>query len=119
MRGHNEMYKNIIIGILVGLLSVACAGFGIQTYRLGIYRQQSEYYRTELAEATNREQQLAATIDECWRSTERTSEILSQSINSVGELREQIRQVREAYQDLENRLLDCYDRIHNNDDITN
>ena len=112
------MAKHICIILSVCLFLSLC-GNCIQEYRLGIYRQQSEYYRNELSEASNREQQLAATVDECWRSTERTSEILSQSINSVTELREQIRQVREAYQDLENRLLDCYDRLHNNDyDIT-
>lgn len=113
------MLKKHICCILAVCLFLSLFGNCIQEYRLGIYRQQSDYYRTELESATNREQQLAATIDECWRSTERTSEILSHSINSVAELREQIRQVREAYQDLENRLLDCYDRLYNNDnDIT-
>lgn len=113
------MAKHICI-ILAVCLFLSLCGNCIQEHRLGIYRQQSEYYRTEFESATNREQQLAATVDECWRSTERTSEILSQSINSVAELREQIRQVREAYQDLQNRLIDCYDRLHNNDDdITN
>lgn len=108
-------YAKITSIILAIMLVITTALFGISQRRLAITRRQCEYYRTELAAATNREQQLANTIDECWRTTERTSEILSQSINSVADLRRQIRQVREAYQDMENRLLDCYDRLHNND----
>ena len=110
-----EKKNNSLFIIILCCLELSLFGNCIQERRLGIYRQQSEYYRTEFEAASNREQQLAATIDECWRSTERTGEILSQSINSVAELRKQMHQVRENYEAMENMLLGSYDRLHNND----
>lgn len=106
------MFKKIIYGSFTAyfVFSIIC---GAVFYSgLVCYRQQSEYYRAELERASNQQQLLTATIDKCWESTERTKELLGSSVNTIGELREQLKEVRENYQNMEVLLLDCYDNMH-------
>jgi septal ring factor EnvC (AmiA/AmiB activator) len=107
-------YTSIISIVLLLLLVTGCI---IQENRLVITRKQLEYYRTELISAENQQQQLTATIDGCYAITENTAELLSRSANSITELRRQIEAVRENYQNMENLLLDSYNRMHNNTNL--
>lgn len=93
------MFKNVIIGILVGLLSAACAGFGIQTYRLGRTESELGHIRTELSAAQNRQREIADII-------RRDSELLSESGTSIKFIREQLEIIRESYEEMEKLLLD-------------
>lgn len=105
--------NNIIVFILLVLLVCTVTGLGIQSYRLEIARRQLEYYRVELSSAQNREQQLTDTIDKCCESTERSNQILSQSANTIQDIRRQLQEIRENYQNMESLLLDSYDSMHN------
>lgn len=89
------MLKKIIYSIIAiyFVLSIICGA--VLSYKLGHYRQQSEYYRVQLEAAANRERDIENTI-------QRTGLILCESINSVAELREQIKAVRESYEEMEN-----------------
>ena len=107
------MYKKIINYIIITCFIFSLIGNCFQEHRVGIYRQQFEYYRAKLEAATNREQQLTATVDECFNNVARTGEVLSQSVSTIGELRKQIQTVRENYQIMEDRLLQFYDNYSN------
>lgn len=78
------------------ILSLSAFSY-IQTKRVGLYRDRCEYYRVQLTEATNREQQL---VD----SVRRTAEILSSTTNTVGDLREKLKAVRQEYENMEKLL---------------
>lgn len=104
------------IGIVI--LSLA-TGIGIQTYRLDSARQQLEQYRIELTAARDRQQDALNTIDECYRNVSRTGEILSESIVTVQDVRRQVTEIREAFTDMENRLLQFYDNNYNTSNNTN
>ena len=108
-----EKKINTTVFILLVLLFGAITGLGIQEHRLEIARRQLEYYRVELESAENREQQLANTIDKCWESTERSNQILSESANTIQDIRRQLREIRENYQNMESLLLDSYDSMRN------
>lgn len=66
----------------------------------------------EYTAATNREQQLTDTVDECFESVRRTEEILSSTSNTIGDLREKLRAVREEYETMADKLLCFYDKYH-------
>lgn len=114
---HEKAYKYIVVGLLV-LLLFTLTGNCIQEHRLGYYRQQSEYYRVEYERASNQQQLLADTVDKCWESTERTKELLGGSISSIAELREQLREVRKNYENMEVLLLDCYNNMYSGNNGT-
>lgn len=114
----NEFRKTFCICFVIIYFVLSLIGGAILQSRLGQARQQLEYYRTELESATNREQQLADTIDKCWGSTERTNQILSQSADTVQDIRRQLREVRENYQNMESLLLDSYDSMRSRNDNT-
>lgn len=114
-----EKIRNIIELILLLLLICASAGLGIQSYRLGITRQQLEYYRTELESAENRQQDAINTIDECYRDVTRAGEVLSESVNTIQDIRRQVREIKENYESMENRMLQFYDNNRRIDDSTN
>lgn len=111
--------NDIGVFILLVLLVGAFAGLGIQSYRLERARSELEYYRDELSNAQNRERQLANTIDECWQSSIRAGEILSESVNTISGIREQIRQIKENYTIMEDRLLQFYDNYNIDNDCIN
>lgn len=115
----NDVGKKIVNCIIAVIVSLSILGTCISRYKLGQCRSELEHYRTELSNAQNREQQLTNTIDECWRSSIRTGEILSSTINSIGDLREQLRQIRENYKIMEDRLLQFYDNNNLDNNCTN
>lgn len=99
----------IITILTVLLLAFLCVGFSVQTYRLGKTRSELELVRTELAEARDRQQFFTDTIRSCIETTARGSEILGQSTATIADIRKQVEEVRNNYQDLENRLRNLYD----------
>lgn len=89
------MFKKIVNCIIAFIMLILLVGGIIQTCRLERYREQCEQYRVQLEAAANRERDIENTI-------QRTGLILCESINSVAELREQIKAVRESYEEMEN-----------------
>lgn len=88
------------------ILSITC-GF-ILSCRLGKTRSELELVRTELAEARDRQQFITDTIGSCIETTARGSEILSQSTATVADIRKQVEEIRNNYQDMESRLRNLY-----------
>lgn len=107
-----QKINNIIKFILLFLLICAVSGLGVQSYRLECARQELEYYRTEFNAAQNREQQLTNEIDECFGNVTRTNEILSQSTNTISDIRKQLSEIRKNYELMEDRMLQFYDNYH-------
>lgn len=62
----------------------------VQTYRLHTYMEQCEQYRTELAEAADRQSEVRDVVG-------RTGEILRSTANTVAELRIQLQEVENSY----------------------
>lgn len=98
------------IFIILFLVS-ACFGT-VQSCRLGRNRHQLEQLRTELECARDREQYIKNTVD---GYIGRTSEILSQSVTTVAELRKQLREVRVNYEEMEN-FIHCLPSNSSGDD---
>jgi septal ring factor EnvC (AmiA/AmiB activator) len=113
-----NVLKKILYFVAAGYFVLSIIGGAVLQSRLGQARQLAEYYRIELESAENREQQLADTVDKCWESTERTNQILSQSADTIQDIRRQLQEVRENYENMENMLLDSYDSMHSRDDNT-
>lgn len=107
------MVKKIVYYCFAVYFVLSIIGGAMLQSRLGQARQQLEYYRAELSAAENREQQLTDTVDKCWESTERTNQILSQSANTIQDIRRQLQEVRENYENMESLLLDSYDSMRN------
>lgn len=101
----------VIITLAVLLLACPIVGYGVQSYRLDRTRSELELVRTELAEARDRQQFITDTIGSCLETTARGSEILSQSTATVADIRKQVEEIRNNYQDMESRLRNLYD-IH-------
>lgn len=76
---------------------IALTGFGIQTHRLDSTRQQLEHYRIEFTAAQNRQYEIADIV-------RRESEVLSQSANTISDIRKQISEIRKSYEDMERIL---------------
>jgi septal ring factor EnvC (AmiA/AmiB activator) len=68
---------------------------------LGKCRTELERVRTELANATNQQQQLEEGLNECARICEDTDKLLNQSVATISGLREQIRAIRTSYEAME------------------
>lgn len=98
----------IITTLTVLLLAFAIVGFSVQSYRLDRTRSELELVRTELAEARDRQQFITDTIGSCLETTARGSEILSQSTATVADIRKQVEEIRNNYQDMESRLRNLY-----------
>lgn len=112
----NYVLKKILYTIAAVYFIVSIIGGAILSSRLASTRRELEYYRTELSAAQNREQQLTNEIDECFGNVTRTNEILSQSANTIPEIRKQISEIRKNYEDMEDRLLYFYDNYHRTSD---
>lgn len=108
----NEILKKILYITAAIYFIISIIGGAILSSRLGLARQELEYYRAEFNAAQNREQQLTNEIDECFRNVTRTSEILSQSTNTISDIRKQLSEIRKNYEDMEDRLLYFYDNYH-------
>lgn len=96
--------KKILISFIAFIILSLSTLCYVQTKRVGLYRDRCEYYRVQLDTASNREQQLADTVDECFESVRRTSEILSSTSNTIGDLRKKLKAVREEYENMEKLL---------------
>lgn len=99
----------IITTLTVLLLAFSIVGFSVKSYQLGKTRSELELVRTELAEARDRQQFVTDTIGSCIETTARGSEILSQSTATVADIRKQVEEIRNNYQDMESRLRNLYD----------
>lgn len=98
--------NDIGVFILLVLLVGALAGLGIQSYRLQQYMDECRQYREQLELATNRQSEIAEVVGH-------TSIVLGETVNSVKELREQLKAVEADY----NRLYSiCFD---NDNDVYN
>lgn len=97
------------------ILFIISACFGtIQSCRLERNRRELEHIRTEYECARDREQYIKNTVD---GYIGRTSEILSQSVTTVTELRKQLREVRVNYEEMEN-FIHCLPSDSSGDDNT-
>jgi hypothetical protein len=95
--------NDIGVFILLVLLVGALAGLGIQSYRLQQYMDECRQYREQLTAATDRQSEIAGVVGH-------TSIILGETVNSVKELREQLKAVEDDY----NRLYSlCFDNDSN------
>lgn len=108
----NEIIKKVLYIIAAIYFVISIIGGAILSSRLERTRQQLEYYRTELESAQNREQQLTNEIDECFGNVTRTNEILSQSTNTISDIRKQLSEIRKNYELMEDRMLQFYDNYH-------
>jgi len=108
----NAILKKILYYIAAIYFVISIVGGAILSSRLERTRQQLEYYRTEFESATSREQQLTNEIDECFGNVTRTNEILSQSTNTISDIRKQLSEIRENYELMEDRMLQFYDNYH-------
>lgn len=101
----------IVIGIILVFL---CTGIGLQAYKLGQLRKECERYRIELQSAENRQRDLTDTIDRCFDITKRADKLYSSTATTFGELRNQIREAREIYEDMEKLLYSFYNSSSSN-----
>ena len=108
----NEWPKKILYTIAAVYFIVSIVGGAVLQHKLASTRQQLEYYRTEFSAAQNREQQLTNEIDECFGNVTRTNEILSQSTNTISDIRKQLSEIRKNYELIEDRMHKFYDDIH-------
>lgn len=108
----NEILKKILYTIAAIYFIISIIGGASLSYKLGEARRQLEYFRNELEAAQNRERQLTNEIDECFRNVTRANEILSQSTNTISDIRKQLSKIRENYEFMEDRMLQFYDNYH-------
>ena len=99
----NEKLKKILYTIAAIYFIISIIGGGIQTYRLECSMAECRQYREQLKLAENRESEVRATID-------RTSLILNQTTNSIGDLRKKLKEVEDSYNYL-------WNLFYNNDNI--
>lgn len=106
--------NNVIYIIIVIILVFLYTTIGFQDYRLGQLRKECEQYRIELQSAKNRQRELTDTIDRCIEITRRADEIYSSTATTFGELRNQIKEAREVYEDMEKLLHSFYNDSSSN-----
>ena len=98
-RLNDKMFKKIVYCCFAGyfVLSIICGC--ILKGRLEHYMAECEHYRIELAAASDRQSEIAGVVGH-------TSLVLGETVNSVAELREQLKAVEDDY----NRLYSlCFD----------
>ena len=108
----NELLKKILYSLFAVYFIVSIIGGAILSSRLASTRQQLDYFRAEFEHAQDRQQEAYDTIDECYRTVERASEILGQSVDTVQGIRKQLSEIRKNYEYMENRMHKFYDDIH-------
>ena len=95
----NELLKKILYSLFAVYFIVSIIGGGIQTYRLECSMAECRQYREQLKLATDRQSEIAEVVGH-------TSLILGETVNSVAELRNQLKAVENDY----NRLYSlCFD----------
>lgn len=102
----NALLKKILYIIAALYFLISVIGGGIQTYRLERSMAECRQYREQLAAAENRESEVRAAIN-------RTSLILGETTNSIGELREKLKAVEDSYNYLWNLFYNDDNTIHN------
>lgn len=113
-KGSIKNEKNGIYIIIVIILAFLYTTIGFQDYKLGQLRKECERYRIELQSAKNRQRELTDTIDRCVDLTKRADEIYNSTATTFGELRNQIREAREIYEDMEKLLYSFYNDSSSN-----
>lgn len=113
-KGSIKNEKNGIYIIIVIILAFLYTTIGFQDYKLGQLRKECERYRIELQSAKNRQRELTDTIDRCVDITKRADEIYNSTATTFGELRNQIREAREIYEDMEKLLYSFYNDSSSN-----
>lgn len=108
----NEIIKKVLYIIAAIYFIISIVGGAVLSCRLASTRQQLDYFRAEFEYAQDRQQEAYDTIDECYRTVERGSEILGQSVDTVQGIRKQISEIKENYENMENRMHKFYDDIH-------
>lgn len=84
------------------ILSIICGS--IISCKLGHYRRELNNYRIELERARDQQCLLDSTINECINYATRGAEIFSSTSTTIGRLKEQIKEARAIYENME-RLL--------------
>lgn len=106
------MFKRILY-IIIAVCFLATITFGcVQTYRLGRSMAECRQYREQLELAESRESEIRDAIG-------RTSLILSETTNSVGELREKLKEVEDCYNYMWNLFYNNDDNVYNKDEELN
>lgn len=100
----NEKKSSIYVIIIGIILVFLLTTIGFQAYKLEQYRTECEHYRTELQSAENRQRELKTTIDGCVDITKRADRLYSSTATTIGELKSQLREAREIYEDMEKLL---------------
>lgn len=85
-----NLCEKIVYIVTVAFLLFWIVFGGVQTCRLHSSMEQCEYYRTELAAASNRQSEVREVVG-------RTGEVLRSTANSVAELRNQLQAVESSY----------------------
>lgn len=88
-----KIYSIIVLILLLSFIC-ACAGFGIQSYRLEQARHELDSIRNEYAAVKDQQSELREII----RSTD---EILCESFDTISGIRSQITAIRESYEEME------------------
>lgn len=97
------------VNYIIATLFFACIlGCGVQTYRLGCYREQCNTYREQLELASDRQSGIKANV-------ERAGVVLSSTISTTQELRRQLKEVREIFEEMEDLLNGVNFNDNNND----
>lgn len=110
-----KVYEKVISIIISAIVLLLLCGYCIQTYKLGQARNELELTRNQLSAANDKQSEIRDGLSKCIQSVRETETILSQSATTIGEIREQIRAIRENYQYMEEQL---YSLGFNNDNRT-
>lgn len=105
----NDILKKIVYCLVAIIFLITLAFGGIQTCRLGRSMAECRQYREQLELAENRESEIREVVG-------RTSLILSETTNSVGELREKLKAVEDSYNYLWNLFYNNDNTVHNRED---
>lgn len=103
------MLKRILYIAVAACFLITVAFGGIQTCRLERSMAECRQYRAELELAQNRESEIREIVG-------RTGLILSETANSVGELREKLKEVENSYNYMWNLFYNDDDTIYNEGD---
>ena len=110
----NQVFQRIITIIVLSTILLLLTNNILLQHRLGQVRQQLESTRIELEYARNRESELTDRIEVITDNVGRANVILHESITTIQEVREQFKQIRTVYEDLERCLFSEYNAESNN-----
>lgn len=105
----NGKLKKILYTIAALYFIISIIGGGIQTYRLECSMAECRQYREQLKLATDRQSEIAGVVGH-------TSLILSETVNSVAELRKQLKAVENDYNRLYSLCFDNGSNVYNREE---